>query len=113
MGKKYAVTGATLQCSNGAATSKLMVAAPHGFFVKNKPVANSMDFAPMTNIMPFGTCKMMPTPSGPGPCVPQTTAPWLNPKTDITAQQMPLLVEGQSKLICCLGGIIEIKDSGQ
>lgn len=112
MGKKYVVMGATVECSNGAMSGKLIV-IPHMLFVKNKPVANATDCMPFVNILPFGTCKMIQTPAGPGPCVPAPTGTWLNTKTDITVQGQQLLVEGQSKLTCALGGIIELKDSGQ
>ncbi len=115
--------GAALQCSFGMAPSTLAVAPPN--VQVGVPVANVMDFVPMTNILPFGVCSSLANPAvaaataaalgalTPQPCVPQTVAPWAPggpPK--VTARQLPVVLD-TDRLFCLWGGVIQVAASGQ
>ncbi len=115
--------GATLQCSFGQAPSTLAVAPPN--VLAGAPVANVMDFVPLTNILPFGVCTSLANPTvaaataaalgvlTPQPCVPQTVAPWVPggpPK--VTARQLPV-VSDADRLLCLWGGVIQVVSPGQ
>lgn len=109
--------GASLKCSFGMAPSSLVVSRT--LMVDNAPMANIMDFAPITNIPPFGMCQSMANPQvsaataanlgvlTPMPCVPVITAPWAPPKADLLIQNQPALLNN-CKLMCAYGGTIEI-----
>jgi hypothetical protein len=115
--------GAKLQCSFGQAPSNLAVLPPA--VQAGVPVANIMDFAPMTNILPFGACSSLANPAvaaataaalgalTPQPCVPQTVAPWTPggpPK--VTARKLPVVVDSD-QLLCLWGGVIRVIAAGQ
>lgn len=55
------VMGANLQCSFGAAPSILSV-LPDKMTMATTPVANIMDYKPLVNILPFGTCMSLANP---------------------------------------------------
>ena len=116
MGKKYVVNGAQLECSMGAAPGNLMVTPGRTVSLGGKPLANIMDHKPGVNLPgPFpGPCKAIPpTPAGPVPCpMPVCPAPWIGGKTDVMAENFPALLE-DGKLMCALGGMITVKNSGQ
>ncbi|HEX3077615.1 MAG TPA: peptidoglycan-binding protein [Lachnospiraceae bacterium] len=103
------VEGATLKCSLGTTTTKLMVPKSHGAKIQGKKEATVADSKPNINIMPFGTCnKSNPT----LPCTPNIQFQWKNSKSDYKIGGHQALTKG-SCLACCFGGIITITDDGQ
>lgn len=121
---KAVVTGAILQCSMGASPGALTVVPPGGRVTANQlAVASVMDFAPTTNIAPFGMCTTLSNPQvasatsaaqgvlTPQPCIPVTTSPWTPGSSKITVGNMPALTDN-SNCVCMWGGTITIKDPG-
>lgn len=100
---------AMLKCSAGSAPSVLNV-APVNRCMSKTPLATIMDNKPAVNIMPFGTCANIPQPGT--PCVPATAAPWSPGSPSVMIGNYPALTV-DSKLICSLGGIIEVANAGQ
>jgi hypothetical protein len=121
---KAVVSGAVLQCSMGASPGSLTVVPPGGRVSANQMViATIMDFAPTTNIAPFGMCQTLSNPQvaaatsaaqgvlTPQPCIPATTAPWTPGSSKVTIGQMPALTDS-STCMCMWGGTITIKQAG-
>jgi len=117
------VTGAMLQCSFGMAPSTLN-ALPHQTMAGGPPAANIMDFAPMTNIPPFGMCTSLANPQvaaatsaamgvlTPQPCIPVPTGPWVPGSPQVLLQGQPAL-NNTSKCMCAWAGVISITNPGQ
>lgn len=117
------VATAQLKCSMGLAPSVLTVIRPN-ITATGKPAANIMDFAPMTNVAPFGMCNSTSNPTviaataaaqgvhTPAPCVPATTAPWTPGCVKVKLAKMPALNDS-SKLMCMWAGSIEVTNAGQ
>jgi hypothetical protein len=107
MANKVAMT-AMLQCTMGSAPTPLMVGDAR---VLNETLssANIMDYIPMTNIMPFGTCTVLTSAAAgvPTPCVPAVVAPWAPGSPTVLVRGMPAL-NSMSKCICTIGGMISI-----
>jgi len=115
-------TGATLQCSFGAAPSTLIV-LPRPI-LSPMPIANIMDHVPFLNILPFGMCSTISNPAvasstaaacgvlTPVPCIPVIPSPWLIGNPKILVENLPALTS-ESKLMCAWGGIIQIINPGQ
>jgi hypothetical protein len=111
-------SGATLQCSFGAAPSALQV-LPVNRVMCGAPAATIMDSAPMVNVMPFGTCNSMSNPVvaaataaalgalTPMPCIPGTVAPWAPGSPTVLIGSLPAL-QNSSKLTCMWGGVIQV-----
>jgi len=111
-------SGATLQCSFGAAPATLQV-LPLNRVMAGAPAANIMDSRPFVNIMPFGQCSSMANPMvaaataaalgalTPMPCVPATVAPWAPGSATVTIGAMPAL-QNSSKLMCMWAGVIQV-----
>lgn len=118
------VSGALLACSFGAAPSSMMVLPAHCTMACSMPAANIMDYVPMMNIMPFGTCMSMANPMvaaataaalgvlTPMPCIPMTVAPWIVGAPTVLIGNMPAL-NNSSKCMCAWGGSISINFAGQ
>jgi hypothetical protein len=118
---KYVCKGAKLKCSMGDSPSELFVLPDKASFLSSNDIANIMDYKPMVNIKPFGQCKSPANPTvaaataanlgklQPMPCIPNTTAPWMNGKTGVNAKGFPVLMSN-GKLMCMWAGIIEITD---
>jgi len=116
--------GATLQCSFGAAPSKLVVLPLNRVMTSNVPAANIMDHKPFVNILPFGTCSSMANPAvasataaamgvlTPMPCIPVVAAPWAPGIPTILIANKPTL-DNSSKATCNWGGVISITVPGQ
>ena len=116
----YVCNGAQLKCSMGDSQSELSVKGKSGFY-GGEDIANIMDFNPMTNIQPFGQCQSLVNPTvatattanlgklQPMPCIPNTTTPWMNGKTNVNAFGHPVLMT-KSNLLCLWAGNIEITD---
>ncbi|HVZ43834.1 MAG TPA: DUF4280 domain-containing protein [Ramlibacter sp.] len=114
----FVTTGATLQCSFGAAPAVLSV-LPMNREMAGTPGANIMDHAPFVNIPPFGTCNSMSNPMvaaataaalgafTPMPCIPVTSAPWIPGSPTVMVANMPA-VQNSCKLMCNWGGVIQV-----
>ena len=118
------VNGAQMQCSFGSAPSTLMITPEKRTSGVNVPAATIMDYVPMKNIMPFGTCQTVSNPqvasataaaSGvltPQPCLPVIPAPWAPGSPTVLIGNMPAL-NNMSKAMCTWGGVISIASPGQ
>jgi hypothetical protein len=107
------VLGAKTKCPQGSAEVPLVPDAME-VVMGDGPVATIMDFKPMKNIMPMGTCKIL-TAAASGvstPCVPAVVAPWTPGAKVVKIGMFPALSE-DSKAICSIGGTVEISDPGQ
>ena len=108
------VNGAMLQCTCGDAPTPLTVTSQVQSKIEGQLVATIMDFAPTTNIKPFGTCKTLTAAASgtPTPCVPATTQPWSPGSSSICKiGGFPGLLS-TDKLACTVGGMISITDAG-
>ena len=111
--------GASMQCSFGAAPGSLII--PPGDVKTSQYIATIMDFAPNTNIPPFGMCNSPANPATkrpppvlftPAPCVPNTVAPWVSGSPTVMVNNFPAL-NNTSTLNCVWGGVITITNAGQ
>lgn len=115
--------GAQMRCTFGVAPASLVVTNP-AVTAGNLPVATIMDFAPMTNIPPFGVCNTPSNPQvaaataaamgvlTPQPCIPNTTAPWVPGKPTVTIGGKAVLTS-TSTCMCMWGGVITVVSPGQ
>lgn len=116
--------GATLNCSCGTASAKLIVAPKNKVITSSQPAANIQDYIALQNIPSFGLCT---TPSNPAvaaataaalgvltpmPCVPNTASPWVAGIPTVLIAGQPAL-DNKSKLTCMYGGTIQIVEAGQ
>lgn len=120
----YVCSLATLKCSFGDKTSKLIIYPDRTVFLTGQPMANISDHTSMYNIWPFGRCRTICYPSTgaataaaygkltPMPCVPGTVTEWLNGKNDYIIKGKPALLKS-SYCRCQWGGIITIINDGQ
>lgn len=111
-------------CSFGISPSPLCVLPVNGVLGCNMPMATIMDFAPMVNIMSFGTCSSLAYPATasataaafgvltPMPCVPVITTPWVSASPTITIGVGSAINMGD-KAMCKWGGVINITVPGQ
>lgn len=118
---KFVTSGAMLQCSFGMAPSTLSVVGLRPS-CGNMPMANTMDFAPMVNIAPFGMCQSMANPTvasataaamgvlTPMPCIPVISAPWA-PGGMEKVCNLPALLDN-CKCMCAYGGQISVTFPG-
>jgi hypothetical protein len=117
-------TGASMMCTFGVAPASL-VALPTGqLMTPAVPSANSLTFAPVANIPPFGACSSLANPTvasataaalgvlTPMPCVPMTTTPWI-PGPTTTINGAAPAVDISCKLMCMWGGTISVLSPGQ
>ncbi|MDD0974497.1 DUF4280 domain-containing protein [Pseudomonas fontis] len=118
-------TGATLQCSFGAAPSVLNVLPLNRVMTSNMPAATIMDHIPLLNILPFGVCMSTANPMviaataaalgvlTPMPCIPATAAPWIaGGAPTVLLGSMPAL-DANSTLMCSWAGVIKVGMPGQ
>jgi hypothetical protein len=103
---------AQMTCTSGTAPSALIVTVPT-VLGENKPVANIMDYIPIANIPPFGTCNVLTAAASgvPTPCVPAIAAPWAPGSPTVMVRNMPAL-NSTSKCTCTIGGMISITSPG-
>jgi hypothetical protein len=111
---KLVVNNAQLKCIMGDAPSSFLVTPSHMVSGDNQPGGTIMDFVPMKNIMPFGTCKILTSMASgvPTPCVPATVAPWIPPSTKLILGIFPALLD-TAKCICAIGGVVMVQDAGE
>jgi hypothetical protein len=119
---KFLATGATLQCTMGAApsvfTAQPLPDAP--MTLGSMAAATITEFIPMMNIMPFGVCQSPANPMvaaataaamgvlTPMPCIPNVVAPWAPPSACATLNQLPLAT-AESTCTCAWGGTISVQ----
>jgi len=120
--ERYVCNGAMLKCSMGLSPSTLIVIPPT-VNVEKKPMANIMDYVPMTNILPFGMCNTVTNPAvaaatsaalgvlTPVPCIPNIVAPWVGFKPNVLIRKNPALLK-RCTLMCLWAGVIEITYEG-
>ncbi len=113
---------ARLVCSQGSAPSTLAV-TPAGHRKRDgQPLATVMDFAPFSNIMPFGLCRSRQNPAVaeasavegalmPRPCRPAPSGPWSPGGSGPGHGAVPLLT-GACTCRCAWAGVISIADPG-
>jgi hypothetical protein len=111
---KLVVNGATIKCSMGDAPTPLTVTPGQTVFGCRQPAATVMDYKPVVNIKPFGTCKTLTSAASgvPTPCVPATVAPWVPPSQKLIIGIFPALLDS-AKCICTVGGVITVQDAGE
>jgi Domain of unknown function (DUF4280) len=117
-------TGATLQCSFGAAPGTLSALPVSRVMAGGMPAATIMDHLPIVNVPPFGMCSSLANPTvasatvaalgalTPMPCVPATPAPWLPGAATVLTGGNPAL-DNTCKLMCLWAGVIQIVSPGQ
>ena len=120
--KKLVLLGATLKCSHGTAPSALAIST-HGASGDASAVATVEDFAPMTNVKPFGMCQTQTNPQvaaataaalgvlTPQPCVPVITSPW-TPGSSVVKVEDVLALTDDSTCSCTWTGSISVSDAG-
>ncbi len=118
---KFLTTGATLECTMGAAPSVFVAQGLPGVpdILGSMPAATIAEFTP-TNILPFGMCKSPENPTvaqataaangvlTPMPCVPSVVAPWA-PPSECTTVNGVALATAESKCACAYGGTISVQ----
>jgi len=106
MGNEFIVKdGDGLTCTLGSVDSRICVPVCHVNRIEGKNAATIFDCKPGMNILPFGVCKLPPTPK---PCAPVVLSPWLMGDKTIVVNGEPSLLS-TSILSCACGGIIKIK----
>jgi len=120
----HVCNGATLTCTMGLAPSTLVVLPLHMCMTSNQPAANINDHVALANIMPFGMCTSVLNPATaaataaalgvltPGPCLPNTPAPWAAGSPTVMLDNMPALNKS-SMLQCVAGGTISVVMEGE
>jgi hypothetical protein len=105
---------AQLQCTCGDAPTPLTVTSQMQTLIGNQLAGTIMDYAPMVNIKPFGTCKTLTAAASgvPTPCVPATAAPWAPGAAKTLIGNFPALLQ-TDKLTCTVGGVISVVSPGQ
>jgi hypothetical protein len=108
------VNTAQLQCTCGDAPTPLTVTSQFQCKIGNQLAATVMDFAPVVNITPFGTCKTLTAAASgvPTPCVPATTSPWMPGAIQTKIGNFAALLQ-TDKLVCSVGGMISVVSPGQ
>jgi hypothetical protein len=124
MGCPQVCSGATLQCSFGAAPSVLNVLPQNRMLTSGMPAANIMDHIPLLNILPFGMCMSPANPMvaaataaalgvlTPMPCIPATATPWIPGAPTMLLGNMPSL-DSNCTLMCNWAGVIKVVVPGQ
>lgn len=120
---KFVCQGAMMQCTFGVTPAPLAVIDPmRPKLSSSLPIANIMDFVPMTNIPSFGMCQSMANPSvasataaalgvlTPMPCIPVTASPW-SPGGQLKVCNFPVLLDN-CKCMCTWGGQISFTFPG-
>ncbi len=121
---KLVVVNATLQCSMGSTPSSFAVSPAHEVAGDDADAGNIDDFAPNTNVAPFGMCQSMSNPQvssataaaqgvlTPQPCVPLVSEAWSPGSASVTVAERPALHDGCT-CACQWGGTISVASAGQ
>ena len=101
-------------CTMGVAPTPILVTSNQTEFCCGQLSATIMDYAPIVNITPFGTCTTLTAAAlgVPTPCVPATQSPWTTGSPTNSIQKMPNLRDCDT-LVCMIGGMISIQFAGQ
>lgn len=120
---KLVVSGAQLQCNQGASPGQLTVLPTNLTKADERPTATVMDFAPVVNIGAFGMCRSPANPQvaaataaamgvlTPMPCVPVTTSPWTPGSPLVKLNHLSVLTD-DSTCMCTWAGTITITNGG-
>ena len=113
MSKEYMTAMSLVKCSGATVPAPIPVMCPvsHGVISckTHLPLLNANDRIPFTNIMTFGTCKMIPpTPAGPVPCIPAIIMAWKSCDMHYFVGGAPALTK-ESFLTCTFGGTIKFQ----
>jgi hypothetical protein len=101
---------AELVCDKGTAGSQLIVTSQNFCKSGKKLTATEQDKQPVTNIKPFGRCKLKPSSGGYLPCVPSPAA-WEKTTALDKINGYKILLEC-SICPCASGGTISVKAKG-
>lgn len=116
--------GANLLCSMGTVPAPVKVTSQSKVLLEGKPAATIQDFAPTSNVGPFGMCTSMANPAvasataaalgvlTPQPCVPVTTGSWIPTAPKVLINGKPCLAQ-DCKLVCAYAGQISVTLPGQ
>ncbi|GAA0873424.1 hypothetical protein GCM10009117_25710 [Gangjinia marincola] len=99
--KKYVPQGTYLACDKGTVPQEFKITNNNNAFLFEEPVANTGDFVPSVNVMPFGTCAVSGSACAPAPIA------WQGFEDGIFVGNFNPLLE-DSVLPCGIGGKIEI-----
>jgi Domain of unknown function (DUF4280) len=117
------VDGATLCCDQGTAPSRLTVLPTNQTRGDEHPAATVLDFAPMTNVAPFGMCRSPANPQvasataaaqgvlTPQPCTPVIGAPWSPGAAGVTVNGAAALTD-DSRCACAWQGAVTVVEPG-
>ncbi|MBR0260701.1 MAG: DUF4280 domain-containing protein [Selenomonadaceae bacterium] len=110
MSKEYMTAMSPVKCNMGMIPTTVLLPVSHGVISckTHLPVLNANDHVPFMNILPFGTCKLLQTPAGPGPCVPAIIMAWKNCDMHYFVGGAPVLTK-DSFLTCTIGGTIKFQ----
>ena len=105
---------APMRCNQGNAPMNLVVTMQQIVKINGNLVATVDDVVPLSNIPPFGTCKILTTTAQgvPTPCVPAPTGPW-QPGSKIQKINGFAVLTKDSKCTCGIGGQISFDSPGQ
>ncbi len=118
-------SGATLQCSFGAAPGVLNVLPVNRVMAGGMPAATVMDNTPILNIAPFAMCQSPSNPAviaataaalgvlTPMPCMPATAAPWIPGGAPTVLIGSTPALDVNATLVCMWGGMIKVVQPGQ
>lgn len=121
---EFVCDGALTSCTFGLAPAELNVTSQSDVLAGGLPMATIMDFAPLTNIGPFGMCTSLANPQvaaataaalgvlTPMPCVPSTASPWSGGTPDVSLGGNPALLN-DGTCACTFAGEISITSPGQ
>lgn len=106
------VNNSMIQCTCGDAPTPITITSQAACKIDNQLAGTIMDYAPTTNIKPFGTCKTLTASASgvPTPCVPATVAPWTPGSATVKIGGFPALLDSD-KLACTVGGMISVQKS--
>jgi hypothetical protein len=107
--------GATLLCTSGTSPAQLIVNSQTKATIDDKLAATIMDFQPIANIPPFGTCNVLTAAAlgVPTPCALVPAGPWKPGSTTQVKIGDQLALLSTDKLMCAIPGVISILDPGQ
>lgn len=117
-------SGASVQCSLGAAPSVLNVLPANRTLTGGRPAANVLDSKPFVNIASFGMCMSPANPTvaaataaalgvlTPMPCAPLIPGPWVPGSPTVMVAGAPAL-NTTSVCQCAYGGVVRVTLPGQ